>query len=263
MAVYVYVMWGTWQSLFGHCTLWLHVSLGPTVLSKPSSNEKGSLKLLWWEQNPRSDLCRRWEQKSQVGPSRGFVSKMRTRNPRSRCVCFKGLLRGGSRLSGVPDLPPCQPGVKWTLVGSGLFYLSTVVNDNMPGPQHLMLPTWASCKLPSCVYVLSANTSASVLGTFCIHSAYSGSHHACVAEGNSCPQQPVFLWLYFWLYFFSCYLYPPSVHVIHLFHRRHLLHTVWPHFSPVTTMHFYYKNGTQSNVLFIFYLNQTVNFLVG
>ncbi|CAB1434927.1 unnamed protein product [Pleuronectes platessa] len=47
-----------------------------------------------------------------------------------------------------PNLPPCQAAVKWTLVGSGLFRLSTVVNDNMHRPQHPMLPTSASCNLP-------------------------------------------------------------------------------------------------------------------
>lgn len=79
-----------------------------------------------------------------------------------------GGVEGGPQPLWGPDPPPCQAtataAVKRTLVDLAPLDVSTAVNDNTNRPQHLVLPTRASCRLPACVYVLSANAAAPSLG---------------------------------------------------------------------------------------------------
>lgn len=70
-----------------------------------------------------------------------------------------------------PDPPPCQAtataAVKRTLVDLASLDVSTAVNDNTNRPRHLVLPARASCRLPTCVYVLGANAAAALVGSPC------------------------------------------------------------------------------------------------
>lgn len=71
---------------------------------------------------------------------------------------------GGPQPLWGPDPPPCQAtataAVKRTLVDLAPLDVSTAVNDNTNRPRHLVLPTRASCRLPTRVYVLGANAAA-------------------------------------------------------------------------------------------------------
>lgn len=92
-----------------------HFSL--PVLSKPSSSEKGSLKLVWCERNPRSDLYWRWEHTSHVGNLQGGLFQRWEPEIPEAGVLQRVAERWQAALLS-PNPLPCQPGVKWTLVGS-------------------------------------------------------------------------------------------------------------------------------------------------
>lgn len=69
----------------------------------------------------------------------------------------------GSRPAAVPG--HCRSRCETDTCGLGpQLGVSTAVNDNTNRPQHLLLPTQASCRLPTRVYVLAANAAAPSLG---------------------------------------------------------------------------------------------------
>lgn len=116
------------------------------------------------------------------------VSKMRSRKPRSR-VPSKEVGGWPTALWG-PDPPPCQAtataAVKRTLVDLASLDVSTAVNDNTNRPLLSVLPARASCRLPTCVYVLGANAAAALVGSPC----WSQSAETPLSDSSAgCQQQ--------------------------------------------------------------------------
>lgn len=114
--------------------------------------------------------------------SSGESPRLRLNNQAEAFSCFKdekqktqkpGSFKEGGWPTALwgPDPPPCQAtttaAVKRTLVDLASLDVSTAVNDNTNRPRHLVLPARASCRLPTCVYVLGANAAAALVGSPC------------------------------------------------------------------------------------------------
>lgn len=164
----------------------LHISFSLSVLSKPSSSERGSLKLLCDENKiPDQTVTGGENTHLRLGTFKGVCFKDENQKSQ-KLVCFKGLLRGWQPALWSPNPLPCQAGVKRTLVGSACSVCPQLLMITCTGLSTSCCPhePFVACQLVYMylVRILLRRT----------HSVLQRSQH--LAGGSRCRQQPLFLW---------------------------------------------------------------------